>query len=284
MWERSTRSWILSIFFFQKLSSLKITTLEGLQKEMASSSVSQEDVEKDFQLLSRRSKIRTARARNPLPFSQRPVDEMEAEDREESPKPVGKTKERRAVRTERPNFVNKGKLQRDRRKLREKRRSTGVVHLQSTESTGGSTGEDDGEQSPSWDETKKNTVINEGSGIDPGKVDPKNPGRSYIGPSDLEADDEDTQDGDSLNHLKLDINLTELNIKDDSQLSTSHDSTPESPPIDLVEALQRAKQEMKHLSTQLGEARREISLLKAERDFLREQNLGLRNRALAEKK
>ena len=28
-------------------------------------------------------------------------DEMEAEDREESPKPVGKTKERRAVRTER---------------------------------------------------------------------------------------------------------------------------------------------------------------------------------------
>lgn len=53
----------------------------------------------------------------------------------------------------------------------------------------------------------------------------------------MEADDEDTQDGDSLNHLKLDINLTELNIKDDSQLSTSHDSTPESPPIDLVEVL-----------------------------------------------
>ncbi|XP_046452938.1 PRKC apoptosis WT1 regulator protein-like isoform X3 [Daphnia pulex] len=253
------------------------------KKKMASSSVSQEDVEKDFQLLSRRSKIRTARARNPLSFSQRP-DEMEAEDREESPKPVGKTKERRAVRTERQNFVNKGKLQRDRRKLREKRRSTGVVHLQSTESTGGSTGEDDGEQSPSWDETKKNTVINEGSSMD-GKGDPKSGGRNYIGPSDLEADDEDTQDGDSLNHLKLDINLTELNIKEDSQLSTSHDSTPESPPIDLAEqALQRAKQEMKQLNSQLGEARREISLLKAERDFLREQNLGLRNQALANKK
>ena len=29
--------------------------------------------------------------------------------------------------------VNKGKQQRDRRKLREKRRSTGVVHLPSTE-------------------------------------------------------------------------------------------------------------------------------------------------------
>ena len=39
---------------------------------MASSSVSQEDVEAEFQLLSRRSKIRTARARNPLAFSQRP--------------------------------------------------------------------------------------------------------------------------------------------------------------------------------------------------------------------
>ena len=34
---------------------------------------------------------------------------------------------------DRTNYVNKGKLQRDRRKLREKRRSTGVVHLQSTE-------------------------------------------------------------------------------------------------------------------------------------------------------
>ena len=54
-------------------------------------------------------------------------------------------------------------------------------------------------------------------------------------PSDLEADDEDTQDGDSLNHLKLDINLTELNIKEDALLSTSHDSTPESPPVDLSE-------------------------------------------------
>jgi len=46
----------------------------GWTERMASSSVSQEDaVEKDFQLLSRRSKIRTARARNPLAFiSQRP--------------------------------------------------------------------------------------------------------------------------------------------------------------------------------------------------------------------
>lgn len=53
----------------------------------------------------------------------------------------------------------------------------------------------------------------------------------------MEADDEDTQDGDSLNHLKLDINLTDLNIKEDPLLSTSHDSTPESPPVDLAEVI-----------------------------------------------
>ena len=43
---------------------------------------------------------------------------------------------------------------------------TSLFHSQST---GGSTGEDDGEQSPSWDETKKNTVINEGSSMDVSK-------------------------------------------------------------------------------------------------------------------
>jgi hypothetical protein len=59
--------------FFNNFPPPKLTTLEGFaKKKMASSSVSQEDVEKDFQLLSRRSKIRTARARNPLSFSQRP--------------------------------------------------------------------------------------------------------------------------------------------------------------------------------------------------------------------
>lgn len=126
----------------------------------------------------------------------------------------------------------------------------------------------------------------------------------------MEADDEDTQDGDSLNHLKLEVSLTELNIKEDAQLSTSHDSTPESPPTDVAEvkiekerrfhhpltglfsffvslsqqALHRAKHEMKQLHSQLEEAKREISLLKAERDFLREQNLSLRNQALAAKK
>ena len=66
----------------------------------------------------------------------------------------------------------KGKMgqQRDRRKLREKRRSTGVVHLASTESTGGSTTADDEESSDALvvgvnanacSETKRNTLNNE---------------------------------------------------------------------------------------------------------------------------
>lgn len=54
---------------------------------------------------------------------------------------------------------------RDRRKLREKRRSTGVVHLASTESTGGSTTGDDEESSDAVQgvcaETKRNTQHNE---------------------------------------------------------------------------------------------------------------------------
>ena len=56
---------------------------------------------------------------------------------------------------------SKVKQQRDRRKLREKRRNTGVIHLASTESTGGSTtGEEDMKEDMS-SETKKNTEQNE---------------------------------------------------------------------------------------------------------------------------
>ena len=56
----------------------------------------------------------------------------------------------------------KGKQQRDRRKLREKRRSTGVVHLASTESTGGSTsGEEEMSECDVGTETKRNTQQNE---------------------------------------------------------------------------------------------------------------------------
>ena len=56
---------------------------------------------------------------------------------------------------------SRGKQQRERRKLREKRRSTGIVHLENTESTGGSTtGEEDGKEEMGG-ETKKNTEQNE---------------------------------------------------------------------------------------------------------------------------
>lgn len=49
--------------------------------------------------------------------------------------------------------------QRDRRKLREKRRSTGVVHLASTESTGGSTTGDDEESSDAMGIGKRTNSI-----------------------------------------------------------------------------------------------------------------------------
>ena len=52
----------------------------------------------------------------------------------------------------------------------------------------------------------------------------------------------------------------------------------------LYQDFLQAKEELKQLACQLADARREISLLKAERDFLREQNIGLRNQALAAKK
>ena len=55
----------------------------------------------------------------------------------------------------------KGKQQRDRRKLREKRRSTGVVHLASTESTGGSTSGEELSECDVGIETKRNTQQNE---------------------------------------------------------------------------------------------------------------------------
>lgn len=117
---------------------------------MASSSVSQEDIDKEYDLASRRSKIRSARARN-LPGNRAPppatligdaavhtecvglgdddlnliyerdnVLEGSVHDGA-SPKPVARSK----YKPNRPNHL-KAK-QRDRRKLREKRRSTGVV-------------------------------------------------------------------------------------------------------------------------------------------------------------
>ena len=141
---------------------------------MASSSVSQDDIDNDFEKNSRRSRIRTARARQINPSGCRvesnqtnatdPVDlelgeelnsascggasnsnanaanntinkydklvaaSDEAADHETSPKPIIRT----GGKEKRPNKIhhgNKGKQQRDRRKLREKRRSTGKKNI-----------------------------------------------------------------------------------------------------------------------------------------------------------
>ena len=135
---------------------------------MASSSVSQDDIDNDFEKNSRRSRIRTARARqiNPsgcrMESANQNLDQNDIEigheensapnfasasgraeagasnnkydklvaatdesvEHETSPKPIIRGKEKR------PNKMhhgNKGKQQRDRRKLREKRRSTGKI-------------------------------------------------------------------------------------------------------------------------------------------------------------
>jgi len=175
---------------------------------MASSSVSQEDVENDYEKLEKRSRIRTARARQINPQGCRmEVDRFQsnslpplgieiAEDLSElhlqepvsispyslqgeggadtSPKGrevVGGCNNRKdSVRGSERNHPSKshhgikGKQQRDRRKLREKRRSTGVVHLASTESTGGSTTGEEEMLEDMCTETKRNTQQNESIG------------------------------------------------------------------------------------------------------------------------
>jgi len=244
---------------------------------MASSSVSQDDIDNDFEKNSRRSRIRTARARQINPSGCRMESNIQDQDleigeensapnypstsgrggaeagasnnkydklvaatdesveHETSPKPIVRGKEKRL--TNKMHHGNKGKQQRDRRKLREKRRSTGVVHLASTESTGGSTTGDDEESSDQQPsnvdrvllETKRNTHQNESIAnsyrqaqekLGFSDSQPENNGgampqsnslypqsllsypprskRRNKSPSDLEADDEN--DHDSLNH------------------------------------------------------------------------------------
>jgi len=187
-----------------------------VRRRMASSSVSQEDMEADYEKLERRSRIRTARARqiNPqggcrlesgasdrfpgpssLPTIGIEIDEgpelhgpldpvsispySHGEGGDTSPK-RGMTREalagtqggkKESIRGNHPKNLmhhgNKGKQQRDRRKLREKRRSTGVVHLASTESTGGSTTEGEEVVEDLCSETKRNTAQNESLGESP---------------------------------------------------------------------------------------------------------------------
>lgn len=121
---------------------------------MASSSLSQEDVDHELEVQSsRRTRIRTARAnavaRGALAMRECSAGDCDSgaalgacpegsqvapEQHDASPKPCARAKDKRCP--PRPNHPNKCKAQRERRKLREKRRSTGVVHLQSTEVSG----------------------------------------------------------------------------------------------------------------------------------------------------
>ncbi|CAG5128324.1 unnamed protein product [Candidula unifasciata] len=97
----------------------------------------------------------------------------------------------------RPNHT-KGKLPKDKRKMREKRRSTGVVHcMPGAESTGDSLEDEDDKGDDNKDavhDTKKNTVYNE-SGTTLGRPHQA----SYeVSPSGLDADFENSQESDSI--------------------------------------------------------------------------------------
>lgn len=273
---------------------------------MASSSVSQEDVENDFELSSRRSRIRTARARTVNPtsrvgeiddsFSEMKVSESlniggpNCGEHDASPKPLSRIKEKRVNRNvpvrqpladhlNRPNHLNKGKQPRDRRKLREKRRSTGVVHLPSTESTGGSTGEDEGDVLSITAETRRNTIQNEHL-VHESVAEEKGVCKTFAqrrskSPSDLEADDEDNQDLDSLN-------------QSDSTISSVPQCRRPGTPTgeNSEELLERAQEENRRLLCLLEDRDHKINVLEqritqlqremaAERERLRDENAAL---------
>ena len=122
---------------------------------MASSSVSQESLDyEDLEVSARRSRIRTLRSRTVSAHKNESIettgddkdqdgDTFDMMDRDppfqplqnlgidhESPtRMASRLKDKRG----RPNHLHKGKAVKDKRKLREKRRSTGVVHLPATE-------------------------------------------------------------------------------------------------------------------------------------------------------
>ncbi|KAK7792332.1 hypothetical protein R5R35_013821 [Gryllus longicercus] len=271
---------------------------------MASSSVSQEDLENDFELSSRRSRIRTARARTVNPPTRLDPGGGDADDtgsseikqseslnissnfpaeHDASPKPLSRAKEKRVNRT---NHMNKGKQQqRDRRKLREKRRSTGVVHLPSTESTGGSTGEDEDEVQSMTAETRRNTQHNELIDREPveERVSHKTtyPQRRNKSPSDLEADDEDNQEFDSLN--QSDSTVSSL-VHPTDPPTRPRPGTPAGDNPD--ELLERAQEENRRLLSLLEDRDHKIAALEArvsqlqremalEKERLREENTAL---------
>ncbi|KAK2718793.1 hypothetical protein QYM36_005959 [Artemia franciscana] len=197
-------------------------------------------------------------------------------DHEASPKPIIRVKDKR---NQRGAHMSKGRAPRDKRKLREKRRSTGVVHLQSTESTGGTSEEEEGDNDIT--ETKRNTIINEmmeklsNTPIDEkcGFIPRQFTQRRTKSPSDLEADDEDTQDCDSLHPSDSVHCLTQesLGIPFDEKVedALSHDGRIDTPTGDnTLELLERAREENRKLLAALVEKDRQMAALKADRDAL----------------
>ncbi|XP_074099719.1 uncharacterized protein LOC141527887 isoform X3 [Cotesia typhae] len=247
---------------------------------MASSSVSQEDFDNDYELTSRRPRIRTARARAIPParatavstssaaneiitlnFQKNPVDDEPGicdsgstimpgdHDTQQNNKPIMRKQDKRI--TNRPIHINKGKQQRDRRKLREKRRSTGVVHLPSTE---------------------ERTA----------KVYTQRRNKSH---SDLEADDEEfdsLNQSDSVNqsdHGHHSHHANQLNSINRDHIPTPTDDNPQ----DLLERAQKENrrlitllenqdQKIMALEAQLLQQQREMAI---ERDRLRDENAAL---------
>ncbi|XP_076638126.1 uncharacterized protein LOC143350139 isoform X7 [Colletes latitarsis] len=281
---------------------------------MASSSVSQEDFDNDFELSSRRSRIRMARARIGPPRtgdgssigfqkeSQGVCDTSSnnaPEHENQQIKPIMRKQDKRV--TGRPTHINKGKQQRDRRKLREKRRSTGVVHLPSTESTGGSTGEDEEELSGTCLETKHNTHHNEFLDHElleertakmftqrRNKRHYRTSYRSCINRhschSDLEADDEEF---DSLNQSDSVNQSDHGNHEPQTSVNTGNRPRLPTPTGDNPhELIERAQEENRRLLSLLEDRDHKIMALEArllqqqhemtiERERLREENAAL---------
>ncbi|KAK0090608.1 hypothetical protein PV325_010574 [Microctonus aethiopoides] len=292
---------------------------------MASSSVSQEDFDNDYELTSRRSRIRTARARvvpsrtgQDMPtinFQKNAVDTDDAQgicepginnvippdhlEQNQQNKPIMRKQDKRV--TGRPIHINKGKQQRDRRKLREKRRSTGVVHLPSTESTGGSTGEDEEELGGGCLETKNNTHHNEFLDHElieerTAKVYTQRRNKSH---SDLEADDEEfdsLNQSDSVNQSDHGNHHTTTHMTTSNQVNNQQPRLP-TPTTDntqdvriillqssslieqtqaenrrLLELLEDQDHKIMVLKAQLLQQQREMAI---ERDRLYEENAAL---------
>lgn len=215
---------------------------------MASSSVSQESLDiEDYELSARKSRVRALRAQRVLypRGGERETDgtgDVKDVNGDEgtgvSPEPLvhdSPTRSTAVQRAKDKRARQKGKLPKDKRKLREKRRSTGVVHLASAESTGDSLDEEDDGEEKCLTEAKKNTAYNEVIDADnpqtPSEVTQRirqfqnitvNSGtnssvqnmaprgyrnRRNKSPSDLDADLEDNQDYDST-FSQSDTNLT----------------------------------------------------------------------------